>query len=93
MRAGIYVAAEVGIISRDRTRTLVLTAGGTDSVGSQSVAWVNAETEAAQAAFDPESMAELGAAYDLCTTGKALALAAELHGPSVMEQLRSFKVT
>ena len=57
------------------------------------MAWVNAETEAAQAAFDPESMAELGAAYDLCTTGKALALAAELHGPSVMEQLRSFKVT
>ena len=58
MRAGIYVAAEVGIISRDHTRTLVLTAGGTDSVGSQSVAWVNAETEAAPQATPEAAVVE-----------------------------------
>ena len=82
---GIHVAAETDIITRDRTRVLVLTA---DDDGG--VAWKNTET-GALTKFSAAGIPQLSETHDLCVTGAALARATELDA-SLWQHLRCVKV-
>ena len=86
----IHVAGEVGITG-EADRVLILEAETDDALRTP-LNWVNSETQAAHAPFDPAAVPGLAATHSLCVTGTTLRTAVGQYGPDLKRQLQHVHV-
>jgi manganese-transporting P-type ATPase len=96
----VHVAKQVGICSASKTVLLLHagpseegtgTGGGGAGAPHEQVWWKDYHSEDMFEVFDPKRVPVLAQTHDLCTTGKALAMASELF-PAVRRELEHFVV-